>query len=93
MVMVGNERQVLTAGETAEYLRLSVATVYRLAQEGSIPAVRVGRVWRFPRRLLDEWLEREMRANGAGEGVGGTGQGTNFERSCCVIGITPRGEE
>lgn len=42
--------KVLTAEETAEHLRLSSATVYRLAQAGEIPGLRVGRQWRFQGR-------------------------------------------
>ncbi len=49
--------------ETAAYLRISRVTVYRLAEAGRIPAVRIGRTWRFHRRLLDEWLESQMRGN------------------------------
>jgi excisionase family DNA binding protein len=54
---------VLTAEETARYLRLSVATVYHLAQAGEIPAVRIGRVWRSHRKLLGEWLNERRRGN------------------------------
>ena len=62
--MVSNELpDVLTANEVAQYLRLSAATVYRLAQAGAIPSVRIGRVWRFQRKLLDEWLNEQMRGN------------------------------
>ena len=64
------ESDVLTADETAAYLHLNPATVYRLAAAAEIPAVRIGRSWRFSRRLLDEWLDRQMRANLAG----GTGE-------------------
>jgi excisionase family DNA binding protein len=63
-MMISNELpDVLTADETAQYLRFSVATVYRLAQAGEIPAARIGRVWRFQRELLDEWLNERMRGN------------------------------
>jgi len=58
---------LLTAREVAAYLRLNPATVYRLAQAGEIPAVKVGRVWRFSRALLDEWLDRRMWGNAMGE--------------------------
>jgi excisionase family DNA binding protein len=47
---------VMTTQEVAVYLRVSTATVYRLARAGQIPATRVGRSWRFHRRLIDEWL-------------------------------------
>jgi len=50
------EHKIMTTQEVAEYLRLSEATIYKLAQSGEIPAVKVGRTWRFKRELIDEWL-------------------------------------
>jgi excisionase family DNA binding protein len=49
----------MTAQEVAEYLRLAEATVYKLAQAGDIPAVKVGRAWRFKKELIDEWFRGE----------------------------------
>ncbi len=48
--------QILTVEEVAAYLRLSTATIYRMAQTGEMPAKRVGRSWRFSQTLIDEWL-------------------------------------
>lgn len=53
------EGGIMTAQEVAEYLRLDRATVYRLAQTGEIPAVKVGRAWRFKKELIDEWFRQE----------------------------------
>jgi two-component system, cell cycle sensor histidine kinase and response regulator CckA len=47
----------LTTEEVLEYLNVNLRTVYRLIKAGSIPAVRVGRQWRFRKRDLDKWLE------------------------------------
>ena len=47
---------VLTVHEVAEYLRISEAKVYRLARDGVMPVVRIGKTWRFRRDLLDDWL-------------------------------------
>jgi excisionase family DNA binding protein len=54
---VGNE--IMTTSEVAEYLRLAEATIYKLAQSGEIPAVRVGRTWRFKKELIDEWFRQK----------------------------------
>ena len=54
-----NQNEIMTAQEVAQYLRLSTATVYKLAQAGKIPATRVGRAWRFKRELLDEWIKQQ----------------------------------
>ncbi len=49
----------LTTEEVLEYLQVNLRTVYRLIKAGKIPAVRVGRQWRFKREDLDAWLERQ----------------------------------
>ena len=59
----------LTTEEVLEYLQVNLRTVYRLIKAGKIPAVRVGRQWRFRKRDIDAWLDsqrpREARAAGA----------------------------
>ncbi len=49
----------LTTDEVLEYLQVNLRTVYRLIKAGKIPAVRVGRQWRFRKTDIDAWLERE----------------------------------
>tara|TARA_B110000263_G_C14972519_1_gene357726 strand:- start:27 stop:464 length:438 start_codon:yes stop_codon:yes gene_type:complete len=49
----------LTTDEVLEYLQVNLRTVYRLIKAGKIPAVRVGRQWRFRKADIDAWLERE----------------------------------
>jgi excisionase family DNA binding protein len=51
--------QVLTTQEVAQYLRLTEATIYKLAKSGEIPAARVGRTWRFRKDLIDEWFRQQ----------------------------------
>jgi excisionase family DNA binding protein len=48
--------QILTVGEVASYLRLSEATIYRMAKAGRIPGRRVGRSWRFSSQQIREWF-------------------------------------
>lgn len=47
----------LTTEEVLDYLQVNLRTVYRLIKAGTIPAVRVGRQWRFRRADLDAWLD------------------------------------
>jgi len=49
----------LTTEEVLEYLQVNLRTVYRLIKAGKIPAVRVGRQWRFRKRDIDAWLESQ----------------------------------
>ena len=47
----------LTTEEYSRTCRSTCVTVYRLIKAGKIPAVRVGRQWRFKRADLDAWLD------------------------------------
>jgi excisionase family DNA binding protein len=53
------EETFLTTDEVLEYLQVNLRTVYRLIKAGKLPAVRVGRQWRFRRSDIDAWLEGE----------------------------------
>ena len=55
----------LTTEEVLEYLQVNLRTVYRLIKAGRIPAVRVGRQWRFRKADLDAWLDGQRRGGRA----------------------------
>jgi excisionase family DNA binding protein len=56
--------EYLTTDEVARVLRVHPTTILRRlgtvddTDPGRIPAVRVGRVWRIPRREFEDWLAR-----------------------------------
>ena len=52
-----NHDTLLTMKEVLGHLRVNRRTVYRLIKAGEIPALRVGRLWRFRKSDLDTWLE------------------------------------
>jgi len=58
------EEGFLTTDEVLEYLQVNLRTVYRLIKAGKIPAVRVGRQWRFRKRDIDAWLESQRPRQG-----------------------------
>jgi excisionase family DNA binding protein len=53
-----NDDHLLTTEEAVEYLQITHRTMYRLLKLRAIPAVRVGRQWRFRKRDIDAWAER-----------------------------------
>ncbi len=54
----------LTTEEVLAYLQVNLRTVYRLIKAGKIPAVRVGRQWRFRKRDIDAWLDSQRTQGG-----------------------------
>ena len=53
---------LLTLPEAAEILRLHSDTVKRMAQQGVLPAIKVGKYWRFRASCLDEWIRIKLRS-------------------------------
>src|SRR6187431_3845699 len=53
------DESFLTTEEVLAYLNVNLRTVYRLIKAGRIPAVRVGRQWRFRKTDIDAWLESQ----------------------------------
>ncbi len=51
--------EIMTTKELAKYLRLHEITICKHATEGKIPAVRVGRVWRFDKEAIDNWISED----------------------------------
>jgi putative molybdopterin biosynthesis protein len=49
-------RLVLTVPEVASELQIPASTVYDLIRRGVIPAVRVGKRLRVPKRRLEDWI-------------------------------------
>ena len=51
------DESFLTTEQVLAYLQVNRRTVYRFIKAGQIPAVRVGRQWRFRKRDVDAWLD------------------------------------
>ena len=56
-------REVMTIDQVAEYLQVSSRSVYALAGEGEIPAVKVAGQWRFLKASIDAWLDALSQGN------------------------------
>jgi excisionase family DNA binding protein len=49
--------ELMMPAQVARYLGIKERTVYLWAQQGKLPAFKVGSVWRFRRADLERWLE------------------------------------
>jgi excisionase family DNA binding protein len=57
-----NGQRLLTAEELAERWQVAKAHVYRLAREGRIPTVAIGRYYRFRLSSIEAWEAEQERA-------------------------------
>ena len=64
----GAHHEILTLEEVAHYLRLKPQTIYKWAQEKRIPAVKLGKEWRFRRSIIDRWLDAQLLGDDSGFG-------------------------
>ena len=51
-------KDVMTIDELADYLQVSKSSLYKLAQDGSVPGQKVGKHWRFRKEAIDRWLDQ-----------------------------------
>ena len=54
-----NGAQLMSLPEVATYLGMAERTIYVWAQQGKIPAFKLGTSWRFRRSEIDAWLETQ----------------------------------
>lgn len=52
--------EIMTIDEVAKYLKLKPQTIYTWAQNGKIPAAKIGKEWRFRRDILDAWFVQHI---------------------------------
>ena len=65
--MFAEEKELMTADELSDKLRLSPKTLYAWAAQGRVPYVRIGGALLFPKRQIIEWLrERNYRPRNGG---------------------------
>jgi len=50
--------EVLSLRQVADYLKLSEVTVVRLANQGVIPGVKLGKQWRFSSENISQLIHR-----------------------------------
>lgn len=53
----------LTAKQVAKYLQVKPLTVYQWARTNKIPAIKIGRIWRFNKEVIDDFLKKESEKN------------------------------
>jgi len=64
MAMQDEAPQLLTPNEVAEWLKVTPDWVKEMARDGEMPAMKLGRYWRFDRDAVADWLvERQQRTH------------------------------
>jgi excisionase family DNA binding protein len=53
--------RLIDIDELADYLKLKKQTIYNWLHQGKISGIKLGGVWRFDRREIDNWLKSRRR--------------------------------
>ncbi|MDK2742421.1 MAG: helix-turn-helix domain-containing protein [Nitrospira sp. BO4] len=53
------ERRLLNIEEASQYIGLSVHTLCAMTSQRRIPYVKVGRLTKFDREMLDKWIKQQ----------------------------------
>lgn len=57
--MVNPGSELMSLPEVADYLGMAERTIYMWAQNGKLPAFKLGVSWRFRKSEIDAWLETQ----------------------------------
>ena len=50
---------LMNLDELAKYIGVSNTTVYRYLKQEKLPAIKIGRLWKFRKEKIDEWITRQ----------------------------------
>lgn len=52
------ESDIMTVDGLMKYLTIGKTTAYKLLKSGKIKAVRIGKLYRIPKKSVDEYIEK-----------------------------------
>jgi excisionase family DNA binding protein len=54
--------RLMSVDELSDYLGLQKQTIYNWLHNKKISGIKIGKVWRFDRRYIDEWIKKCSKA-------------------------------
>lgn len=70
--------KMLTTKDVQAILQVDRSTIYRMVEAGQIPAVKVGKQWRFPADQVEGWLQRQTSAPSSASPANGSNNHHNL---------------
>ena len=53
--------QLMTTREAAEFLKVSRSFLYQSTRSGTVPAMKMGRSWRYSKEELERWIVEKIK--------------------------------
>ena len=63
------QNEVIKIKDVAKLLKVGEKTIYSMAQSGELPSFKVRGQWRFVKKDIDEWIEKQKTSS---QELGGT---------------------
>ena len=54
---------LLTSREASQVLKIHPKVLERMAKRGEVPALKVGKFWRYRATALDDWIKSRLQSN------------------------------
>ena len=64
------EDRWLSVDEIADHLGIKRDTVYKWIAERQLPGHKIGRLWKFNKKAVDEWVKTGAAGDGGGDQIG-----------------------
>lgn len=61
--MTDNNSEIMKFEEVMEYLNIGKSTLYRLLRNNEITSFKIGKVWKIPRQLVEEYVKNSLSAS------------------------------
>jgi len=62
-VAVSGMEVLLTSKEASQVLKIHPKVLERMAKRGEVPALKVGKFWRYRATTLDAWINSKLQSN------------------------------
>lgn len=53
--------EIFNTDEACEYLKIARVTLYKYVREGTLPAFKMGKIWKFHKSSIDKWVEGRVK--------------------------------
>jgi excisionase family DNA binding protein len=83
-------QELLTTKQLQTILKVDRTTIYRMADSGRIPAIKIGNQWRFPRKQIELWLWKQEEGLTPASSTPAPAPAPTFEPDIAITSIFPQ---
>ena len=56
-----DNNEIMKFEEVMEYLNIGKSTLYKLLRSGEIISFKIGKVWKIPRKSVEDYIKKQMK--------------------------------